>query len=246
MEKSEQFSGIDIGKIGALHDSGWDNSDIASDMELDAETVGKVLEYRGTHQEEPEKEPESVKYVIMPEEEMNAAFDRAASIGAREAVKRFEQERRKDIKHRSDRRLHNTRILLRNYRALKEHAESAVFSCAQMDESALEILDSFMQGENTDVEIDSIRRSAERTAVMLSHIDAMIGLYEAYCDKSKDSSLEKRRLEVMRDMYISEVELSADEIAEKQNMSKQNVYKDLKMAVERMTALLFGVDGMRL
>ena len=112
MEKSEQFSGIDIGKIGALHDSGWDNSDIASDMELDAETVEKVLEYRDTHQEEPEKEPESVKYIIMPDEEMNAAFDRAASIGAREAVKRFEQERRKDIKHRSDRRLHNTRILL--------------------------------------------------------------------------------------------------------------------------------------
>lgn len=243
MEK--QLDGIDIGKVKALHDSGWDNSAIAEDMDIDTGTVESALAYR-----EPEETPEPVaeqpRYVVMSEDEINAVLDRAASIGAKEAIKKFEQERKRENSRRTDRRLHNTRLLLRNYRALKEHTESAVFARSQMDESALEILDSFMQGDDSDVKIDSIKRSAERTAVMLSHIDAMIGLYEAYCEKSKDSSLERRRLEVMMDMYISEVELSADEIAEKQNMSKQNVYKDLKMAVERMTALLFGVDGMRL
>ena len=48
----------------------------------------------------------------------------------------------------------------------------------------------------------------------------------------------------MWDMYMAENTLTAKEIAEKQNMSKENVYADLRVAVERMTALIFGVDGL--
>ena len=39
--------------------------------------------------------------------------------------------------------------------------------------------------------------------------------------------------------------LSAKEIAEKQHMSKDNVYADLRVATERLTALIFGVDGLK-
>lgn len=44
---------------------------------------------------------------------------------------------------------------------------------------------------------------------------------------------------------MAEPVLSVKEIAEKQNMSKENVYSDLKVAEERLTALIFGVDGLK-
>jgi predicted DNA-binding protein YlxM (UPF0122 family) len=39
--------------------------------------------------------------------------------------------------------------------------------------------------------------------------------------------------------------MSAKEIAEKQNISTRNVYEDLKVAMERLSALIFGVDGLK-
>ena len=40
--------------------------------------------------------------------------------------------------------------------------------------------------------------------------------------------------------------MTVKEIAKKWNMSKENVYSDLKIATERLSALIFGVDGLNL
>ncbi len=114
-----------------------------------------------------------------------------------------------------------------------------------MDESAFDILESMMQSYDNDVVINSIKDSAVRTAVMVSHVETMLGLYEAFCEKSPNREIERRRYDVIWDMYISEQPLSAKEIAKKQNMSRENVYADLRVAIERLTALLFGVDGLK-
>lgn len=114
-----------------------------------------------------------------------------------------------------------------------------------MEESALDILESMMSLYDSEVIIESIKRSATRTAVIVSHIETMFGLYAAYCDKSPNRDIEMRRYEVVWDMYMAEVTLSAKKIAEKQHMSKDNVYADLRVATERLTALIFGVDGLK-
>ena len=44
---------------------------------------------------------------------------------------------------------------------------------------------------------------------------------------------------------MAEKTMSVKEVAEKQNMSKENVYADIKIAIERLTALIFGVDGLK-
>lgn len=186
-----------------------------------------------------------VVLVTLTQEELNGIYERAASIGAKEALKTFEQEKKKEHGKRADRRLHNTKLLLRNYHMLKEHAENSVFGRAQMEESALDILESMMSLYDSEVIIESIKRSATRTAVIVSHIETMFGLYAAYCDKAPNREIEKRRYEVVWDMYMAEVTLSAKEIAKKQNMSKDNVYADLRVATERLTALIFGVDGLK-
>ena len=127
---------------------------------------------------------------------------------------------------------------------LKEHAEKSVFGRTQMEESALDILESMMSMYDNEVIIESIKRSASRTAIIVSHINTMFGLYAAYCDKSINRDIDMRRYEVAWDMYMAEDILSAAEIAKKQNISVRTVYDDIKIAVEHLTALIFGVDGL--
>lgn len=183
--------------------------------------------------------------VALTHEQMKDIYEKAAAIGAKEALKIFEQERKKEQGKRADRRLRNTKLLLRNYHMLKEHAENSVFGRTQMEESALDILESMMSMYDNEVIIESIKRSATRTAVIVSHIETMFGLYEAYCGNAPNREIEMRRYEVVWDMYMADNTLSAKEIAEKQHMSKDNVYADLRVATERLTALIFGVDGLK-
>ena len=156
----------------------------------------------------------------------------------------FEQERKKEQGKRADRRLRNTKLLLRNYHMLKEHAENSVFGRTQMEESAIDILESMMSMYDNEVIIESIKRSATRTAVIVSHIETMFGLYEAYCGNAPNREIEMRRYEVVWDMYMAADTLSAKEIAEKRKISKESVYSDLRVGIERLTALIFGVDGL--
>lgn len=182
--------------------------------------------------------------VVLTQGQLKDIYEKAAAIGANEALKTFRQEQKKEYSRRADRRLRNTKLLLRNYHTLKEHAENSVFGRTQMEESALDILESMMSMYDNEVIIESIKRSATRTAVIVSHIETMFGLYAAYCDKSPNRDIEMRRYEVLWDMYMAEDTLSAKEVAEKQHVSKDTVYTDIRMATEKLTALIFGVDGL--
>lgn len=186
-----------------------------------------------------------IKLVTLTYEQLKEMNEKAASIGAKEALKTFEKERKKEYGQRTDRRLRNTKLLLRNYHMLKEHAENSVFGRTQMEESAMDILESMMSLYDSEVIIESVKKSATRTAIIVSHIDTMFGLYDAYCDKSINREIDRRRYEVVWDMYMAEEPLTAKEIAEKQHMTKDNVYSDLRVAIEKLTALIFGVDGLK-
>lgn len=182
--------------------------------------------------------------VLLTQEQLQEIYENAAAIGAQEALKAFEQERKKEYGQRGSKKLRNTKLLLRNYHMLKEHAENSVFGRAQMGESATDILESMMNLYNDEVIIESIKNSATRTAIIVSHIETMLGLYHSYCEKSCNKDIEMRRYNVVWDMYIADETLSAKEVAKRLHMSKENVYVDLRAATERLTALIFGVDGL--
>lgn len=183
------------------------------------------------------------EFIMLSREELSAMQQEAARIGARTALEKFEEEKKKMNSRSMDRRLHNTKLLLRNYRMLKDNSENSIYGRSQMKESAADILCSMMNMYDDEVIVDAIKRSATRTAIIVSHIDTMLGLYKVYCDKSSND-LDRRRYEVIYDMYMTEQTLSVKEIAKKQNMSRESVYTDLKIAIERLSALIFGVDGL--
>jgi hypothetical protein len=181
----------------------------------------------------------------MIKDEKNNIIAIAAEAGAKAALEKVEQERKHQQRELSDRRLRNTKLLLRNYHMLREHMDSSVFGRSQMEESAADILDSMMNLYNDEIIIESIRRSATRTAIIITHIETMVALYEAYCIKS-NNDIDSRRYEVLYDSYIADEILTVKQIAKKQNISKETVYGDLNVAIERLSALIFGVDGLKL
>lgn len=245
---------VDIEKIIALRKAGWRIEKIAADMHMDKAAVDKaIVEFEEREKKKEEikrqdkvkKKTEEVVSISVTPEQLKIIYEKAAEIGAKEALKTYEQERKKEYGKRADKRLRNTKLLLRNYHMLKEHAENSVFGRAQMEESAFDILESMMSLYDNEVIIESIKRSATRTAVIVSHIETMFGLYKAYCEKASNKEIELRRYEVVWDMYMAERTLKVREIAEKHHMSNDNVYSDIRVAIERLTALIFGVDGLK-
>ncbi len=184
--------------------------------------------------------------VFLTHEQLEDIYNKAAEIGAKEGIKIFHQKQKKEQEKRASKKLHNTKLLLRNYHMLKEHAENSVFGRTQMEESALDILESMMSLYDNEIIIESIKRSATRTAIIVSHIETMLGLYAVYCEKSLNRDIDMRRYEVLWDRYISDNTLSVQEIAEKQHISKDSVYTDLRIGLERLAALIFGVDGLKM
>ncbi len=249
MRTDKNHKDIDIKKVAALHSAGWRSERIAAEMGIMVEKVEEILR---NYEEKPLKGSEKTKeghsqqesLLILTPTELREIYKEAAAIGAREALKTFEQERKKEYSGRADRRLRNTKLLLRNYHMLKEHAENSVFGRTQMKESALDILESMMSIYNDEIIIQSIKNSATRTAIIVSHIETMFGLYYSYCERSANREIDLRRYLVVWDMYMAEETLSAKEVAEKQNISKDSVYSDLRIGIERLTALIFGVDGL--
>ena len=133
-------------------------------------------------------------YACISSRVMEQAIQRGIDAGVKAAMEHIRTEREKERKSRQDRRLHNTRLLLKNYRLLKEHTKGAIFRANQARERAVDILD----GLND---------------------------YETYIDEPKKS---------------------AREIAGTGGIEKRTGYKDIKAAANPLTALLFGIDSLRM
>lgn len=168
----------------------------------------------------------------------------AGEAGAKVALYTIDKEKKKAAKERRDRRLRNTKLLLRNYRMLKAHCESAVYEAARMDVSEVDIIELiesvFTNGE---MYVESIKRSAERTYLIMSHVNKMLRIYEIYCSTS-GAIEDRRRYDALYARYIAEESMTIAEIAEKENVDNSTVYRDINTAVEKLSALLFGIDGL--
>ncbi len=169
----------------------------------------------------------------------------AVAEGVKAADKRFEALKKKFVSESKDKRLHNTKLLIRNYRMFKAHAEKSVYSAAECEDSVFDILammsdNDFSKAETT---VKSIKNSAARTAIMVNHIDAMIEVYETICAKSGIPE-NNRRCRVLKALYISDETKTVDEIAEAECVDRSTVYRDLKKATQVLSNLIFGIDGL--
>lgn len=168
----------------------------------------------------------------------------AAETGARTAMETLEKQRQKESREMSDRRLRNTKLLLRNYRVLKDHATHAVFE-AESEEDPMQIIeDLMMPGRSPNLFVESIKRSAARTATMVRHIEAMLRLYQVYCYQY-GSEEDERRWRVIDGLYIADERTTVAALADQEGVVERTIYKDIDVASERISALMFGIDGIK-
>lgn len=166
--------------------------------------------------------------------------DQIIKIAVEAALEYTDKQRQKQLKSRHNRRLRNTRLLLRNYSLLKDHCTKSVYTLQQTSENAIDILDSLKNFDSTTY-IESIKRSVTRTHIILTHIDTMLELYQAYCEKSKVPE-DKRRYRILVAAYFENIEMSV--IVKREGIEERTYYRDIRDACEKLGALIFGMDSL--
>ena len=134
-------------------------------------------------------------------EAVKAGIAIGAEAGSKAAVEAIAAEKTKKRHERFDRRYHNTKLLLKNYKYLNEHFKSAVFTSGQLkesDESFYEIME-IMSGQSGDeqVYVDSIKESAHKTRIIMAHVNRMLEAYKAICETSPKEE-ERRHYRILK------------------------------------------------
>lgn len=172
------------------------------------------------------------------DKEQDSIIRLAAEVGSQRALETYIKEKQKERKQRVDRRLRDTKRLMRNYREIKIHAGDAIASLSEITNEDYEFFKDLMEDN---IEISAITRTKARSAIMLSHIDAMLQTYQTICYTSKKPE-DQRRYRVLESMCLLDEPMPISEIAAQENIDTRTVYRDFDVACEKMSALLFGVQ----
>lgn len=168
-------------------------------------------------------------------------------LATKTAINVYDQQKKAEVKEKHDRRLRSTKMLLENYRSFSSYNDNAVsnlYDALKIDEDIYSVLE-LMEGRervSSDVKIDSIEKGVLRTKIMMAHVDAMLEIYKRNCETSPYPE-EMRRYRVIYGMYLGEEEKRAEQIAEEECCDIATVYRDKKNAILKLTALIFGIDG---
>lgn len=182
-------------------------------------------------------------------EENNITYEDAVKIGIREGIKYVKEQEYNKTKKRYDRRLRNTRLLLKNYRGLAAHNRIANKSINKVSqENAIDLLDDIESIDDEEQYVQAISRTKIRTMIIIKHIDKVLRYYENICNSEGNSALRKYR--IIESLFINKFENDIaptyEEIACQLSISTKTVARDVQDAIKDLSILLFGVDGIRL
>lgn len=169
--------------------------------------------------------------------------------GIKEAMKQYENKQKNRSKNRYDKRLRNTKLLLKNYRAFIDFESNVIYTANKNAKDIkagtsdiIQILDEVYNIEDDKLVIESILKSKRRTSIMLQHINNCIDFYEFKAERSENEEL-KRRLKVIKMLYIDKENVPFKNIGSELFISSKTVARDRDKAVAELSVLFFGVDG---
>lgn len=160
-------------------------------------------------------------------------------VASREAVKAHQEYLEKEERAKHDRRLRNVKLLLKNYRSFKKHCENV-----ELDIDRINARIAFVTIDSDEFKLESIRRSKEKTLVMVKYTEKMMQVYKVLTETSDDPE-EKRRYEIIHSLYFSKDRQTIKKVAKCQNVVERTIYRDVEKACEDLAVLLFGIDGVR-
>ncbi|MYL41809.1 hypothetical protein [Virgibacillus salexigens] len=160
---------------------------------------------------------------------------------SQEAIKAYRDYKEKQDKEKHDRRLRNTKLLLKKYRSFVLHCEDVRLDIKKLEKPKEDLIEELEENEYA---VESIKRSKERTLIMVEFIKEMLAVYRTLCEQSSKPE-EQRRYDIINKMYISDQKYTAEEIATCHNIEVRTVYRDINKACNTLSGLVFGVDSVK-
>lgn len=140
----------------------------------------------------------------------------------------------------------NTKLLLQNYRKMKEDAQHVPL----IKDQILFDIETEIFGGNKD--IDVILQSKQKSAAMLQYVDASIAAYKKICTSyayqwdgtfSNNPQLEDS-FRVMKWFYLDYYSTYKPRITENPfGINRSNFYRQLDKATKDLSVILFGIDS---
>ncbi|MER2132603.1 MAG: hypothetical protein ABS896_09335 [Carnobacterium inhibens] len=143
-------------------------------------------------------------------------------------------------KQEKDRRLRNTKLLLRNYHSFKKYIARTKMDLWE-DEGVSEIRTLVLNGEDL---VKSIKESTQRTLVMIRHLDRALEALRFICKQEESNKSSAKQYRILRARFLDGE--SIETIAERECINERSVYKSIDAAAERLSILLFGVYGIEI
>ena len=166
-------------------------------------------------------------------------------IAAEQAVKvtleTLKTQKKKERQERRDWRLRNTKLLLEHLQEFKDHADKSIFDVRKVLESAQYdpqgVYSRQISGKQ-DIYLEGLALSAGRTETLVQQTESMLELYRLQCEKG--SAEKQRRYRGLKAYVLDKKDYQ--KIAEEENISKSTVFRDIELATEALSVLLFGAD----
>lgn len=166
----------------------------------------------------------------------------AAKTATEQTIEIHKQLKEKEEREARDKRLRNTKLLLKNYRDFRAYIERIEGSVIENNYSLNEeasIKDLLVRGEDI---VKSIKQSTQRTIMMVEYIKQSLAAFKYICEYDPYRETE-RQYEVLHLRYVEG--FTIDAIANKYGINERSVYKAIDVAAERLSVILFGVYGLR-
>lgn len=161
------------------------------------------------------------------------------------AFSTFEKSKKEQRIKRSDMRLHRTDLLMRNFRALDNHCKNAVFEKRKYKESAIDLLDDIDDYIDDDLYIDSIKKSTQKTLIIVTHVKNMLEVYKLLVEKSKEP-IQLRRYNAMYLRHVDDSMPSIQFISNHLKIDRSVVYDDINIAFQIFGPYVFGIDSVKI
>ena len=183
---------------------------------------------------------------------LESAITAGVNEGIQRGLKEYDLKQKNKMKIKYDKRLRNTRLLLKNYRSFVEHCNNAKYSVENpikkeisKNNLTVQLFDDLYNLQDDAFVVSSILKSKEKTKIILDHINMCLEFFEQKAIKTNNQEM-IRRYNVIDNLYIKAKPMSFEQTAEQEHISTKTVNRDKNKAIQELSVLIFGIDGLDL
>ncbi|EDT74765.1 hypothetical protein [Clostridium butyricum] len=150
------------------------------------------------------------------------------------AIQKYDNKQKRKYREKAFR---NTKLLMDNYRDFKNHIEYSISDVNEL-QGIVEL--DLKKNDCDELFILSIKQSKVKTLIMTSHIEAALLILE----EEQERTGTHERYDALVKYYLENK--SYEKIAEELNAGKNTPSRWVREMIDRLSVLLFGIDGLKM